>query len=192
MGADTPFTTVYTVGHGDRSLRELVELLREAGVERVVDVRSYPSSRRHPQFCKTELGMGLREAGIGYLWAGEALGGLRKERGRSRHVALTSAGFRAYADHMAAPVFRDAVDRLLVQAQGLPLAVLCAERLPWECHRWFLADALVVAGAQVVHLIEVGEHRIHCLNPLVRLEDGLLVYDRGTTAELDLSLHAWP
>jgi uncharacterized protein (DUF488 family) len=190
MAADTPSITLYTVGHGDRTLGELVAVLGEARVERVVDVRSYPSSRRHPQFCKTELGMELREAGIGYLWGGEALGGLRRERGRSRHVALMSAGFRAYADHMATPGFRQAVDRLLAQAQPARLAVMCAERLPWECHRWYLADALVVAGARVEHLIEMGQRRSHRLNPLARLENGALVYDRGTTAELDLNLPA--
>jgi len=192
MAADNTPVTLYTVGHGDRSLGELVAVLTDAGVERVVDVRSYPSSRRHPQFCKTELGMGLREAGIGYLWAGEALGGLRKERGRSRHVALTGAGFRAYADHMATPSFRQAVDHLLAQARPARLALMCAERLPWECHRWFLADALVAAGARVEHLIDTGRSEPHRLNPLARLEDGILVYDRGTTAELDLSLHPWP
>ncbi|HEX9593194.1 MAG TPA: DUF488 domain-containing protein [bacterium] len=192
MDAHEPPTTLYTAGHGDRSLAELVELLREAGVERVVDVRSHPSSRRHPQFGKTALGMGLREAGIGYLWAGEVLGGLRKERGRSRHTALTSAGFRAYADHMATPEFRAAVDHLLGQARPARLALLCAERRPWECHRWFLADALVVAGARVEHLMEVGQRRVHRLNPLARLEDGILVYDRGTTAELDLALPISP
>jgi len=187
MVADDPSITLYTAGHGDRSLAELVAVLAEAGVERVVDVRSHPASRRHPQFGKTELGMGLREVGIGYLWAGEALGGLRQAHGRSRHTALTSAGFRAYADHMATPEFRAAADHLLAQARPARLAVLCAERRPWECHRWFLADALVVAGARVEHLMEVGQRRVHRLNPLARLEDGILVYDRGTTAELDLA-----
>jgi len=187
MAADTPSVTLYTVGHGDRSLAELVAVLAEAGVERVVDVRSYPSSRRHPQFGKVALEAGLGEAGIGYLWAGEALGGLRKEHGPSRHTALTSAGFRAYADHMATPGFQQAVDRLLAQAQPARLALMCAERLPWECHRWFLADSLVVAGARVEHLIEVGQSQAHRLNPLARLEDGVLVYDRGTTGDLALS-----
>jgi len=187
MASDSPTATLHTVGHGDRSLAELVAVLVEAGVERVVDVRSYPSSRRHPQFGRVALGVALGEAGIGYLWAGEALGGFRKERGPSRHVALESAGFRAYADHMATPEFREAVDRLLAEAQGTPLAVMCAERLPWECHRWFLADALLVAGARVVHLIEVGESQDHRLNESARLEEGILVYDRGTTGDLALS-----
>ena len=91
---------------------------------------------------------------------------------------------------MATPAFRQAVDHLLAQARPARLALLCAERLPWECHRWYLADALVAAGARVEHLIEARQRRVHRLNPLVRLEDGVLVYDRGTTAELDLTPHA--
>jgi len=187
MAADTPAVTLYTVGHGDRSLAELVAVLAEAGVERVVDVRSYPSSRRHPQFGKAALEAGLRGAGIEYRWAGEALGGLRKEHGPSRHTALTSAGFRAYADHMATRPFRHAVEALLAQARPARLALMCAERLPSECHRWYLADALVVAGARVEHLIEVGERRAHLLSPVARVEDDVLVYDRGTTGDLALS-----
>jgi len=187
MAADAPSVTLYTVGHGDRSLAELVAILAAAGVEHVADVRSYPASRRHPQFGKVALEAGLREAGISYRWAGETFGGLRKERGASRHTALTEAGFRAYADHMATRPFREAVDHLLAQARPARLAVMCAERRPWECHRWYLADAFVVAGARVEHLIEVGVSRPHRLNPLARLEDGVLIYDRGTTGDLALS-----
>jgi len=187
MGTETPRYTLYTVGHGDRSLAELVAVLGSAAVEWVVDVRRYPASRRHRKFGKVALEAGLRAAGIGYRWAGEALGGLRKAHARSRHTALSSAGFRAYADHMATPGFRLAVDHLLAQARSARLALMCAERLPWECHRWLLTDALVVAGARVEHLIEVRQSQAHRLNPLARPDGGILVYDRGTTGDLALS-----
>lgn len=187
MAAKTPRVTLSTVGHGDRSLGELVAILQEAGVGRVVDVRSYPSSRRHPWFGKAALETGLREAGIGYWWGGEALGGFRRLHGPSRHVALESDGFRAYAEHMATDAFRAAVQALLTEAPVTPLAVMCAERRPWECHRWYLADALVAAGARVAHLIEAGQSQPHRLNPVARLEDGVLVYDRGATGDLALS-----
>lgn len=170
--------TVFTVGHGDRSLEEFLGLLRLHGIRSLVDVRRFPGSRRHPRFSRASLEQSLPEAGIAYLWEGEALGGRRRPRPDSPHGALRNEGFRGYADHMGTPLFRAGVERLLSAAKETPAAIMCAERLPWRCHRYMIADALLAAGAEVVHLIGPGQSREHRLHPAARLTGDGLLYDR--------------
>lgn len=180
-------TTVYTIGHGNRAAGEFRELLRNAGVRYLIDVRAHPGSRRHPQFSKAALEADLAAAGIAYSWAGEALGGRRKPRRDSRHVAWRNDSFRAYADHMETPQFVDAMSRLIGDAADEPTAVMCAERLPWQCHRYLIADYLVSRGVRVVHLIAPGSRREHALNDIARIDDGVIVYDRPPQLGLDLA-----
>ncbi len=180
--------TVYTIGHGNRSARELVSLLLAAGVKRVVDVRRFPGSRRHPHFCRGALERSLGEAGLVYTWEGATLGGFRRPRPGSPHTALEAEGLKAYADHMATPAFREAVDRLLAEAARVPSALLCAERLPRRCHRLLLSDVLVARGVRVVHLIDPGRSELHRISPAARLEHGRLVYDRTAPLQQDLPL----
>jgi uncharacterized protein (DUF488 family) len=177
---------IYTVGHGNRPIGELLSLLKEAGIECLVDVRAYPASRRHPQFARESLDQSLADAGVRYVWEGKALGGRRKLEKNSPHVALKNPGFRAYADHMATEDFRAGLERLLEVGRSLRAAVMCAERLPWECHRSLIADYLVARGENVVHLISTGADKLHRLNPLVNLRDGTLVYDGEAQGELKL------
>jgi len=179
-------TTIYTIGHGNRSLDELIGLLRESGIECLVDVRAYPSSRRHPQFARATLEQSLPETGIRYLWEGKALGGRRKLDKDSPHVALKNPGFRAYAGHMATEEFRGGVERLIALARPARTAMMCAERLPSECHRSFISDYLVAGGETVVHVVNAETTQGHRLNPIVRLRDGQLVYDGETQGELGL------
>ncbi|MGE5522331.1 MAG: DUF488 family protein [Rhodospirillaceae bacterium] len=179
-------TTVYTIGHGNRAAAEFRELLQDAGVRHLIDVRAHPGSRRHPQFSKGVLEADLIAAGIAYSWAGDALGGRRKPRRGSRHIAWRNDSFRAYADHMETQQFVDAMDRLIGEAADEPTAVMCAERLPWQCHRYLIADYLVSRGMRVVHLIGPGSRREHTLNDIARIDDGVVVYDR--TAQLGLGL----
>lgn len=151
-------------------------MLRERGVERLVDVRRYPSSRRHPHFGAEPLAAALGDAAIAYRHA-PALGGRRSGSRDSPNTAWRSSGFRAYADHMASAEFREGLERLEAEARRKPTAMLCAEAVPWRCHRWLIADALVARGWEVVHLLAPGQARVHALNEHARpREDGTLIY----------------
>jgi uncharacterized protein (DUF488 family) len=169
-----------TVGHGTRTTKELASLLREAGVDVVVDVRRFPGSRRHPHLARNRLEEDLRSFGLEYWWWGEHLGGRRSASGSSRHPALRNAAFRAFADHMDGRGFRTELERLEVAAAERRLALMCAETLWWRCHRRLIADVLVARGHSVEHLIGPGKQQPHPLNPSARYtDDGWLVYDRA-------------
>jgi uncharacterized protein (DUF488 family) len=178
--------TVYTVGHGTRSIEELVALLHEAGVTHLVDVRRFPGSRRHPQFARKALEDALPGAAIAYLQRGEDLGGRRRtSKGPTRHPAWRVAGFRAYADHMDTEAFNDALERLESLARRGTTAIMCAETLWWKCHRRLISDALALHGFHVVHLIGERDNQEHRIHPAARLDDlGRVVYDKGHTAPL--------
>jgi len=166
---------IFTVGHSTRGQDELIAILNEAGVELLVDVRRFPGSRRHPQFGKEALGAGLAAAGIAYRHEPD-LGGRRAPRPDSPNTAWRVAGFRGYADHMASAGFRAALERLIAQ-QDTPTAVMCAEAVPWKCHRQLIGDALVARRVEVVHLLGLGERQIHVLNPNAAVgPDGVVVY----------------
>lgn len=179
-------TTVYTAGHGNRPLEEFVGLLRDAGVTCLVDVRAFPASRRHPHFGRAALEQSLPAAGIRYVWEGESLGGRRRPSADSPNVALRHPAFRAYADHMMTQGFREAVGRLLETARAEATAVVCAERLPWQCHRFLISDYLVAGGNEVMHLVNPGKRQPHRLNPVARPRDGNVVYNGETQPELGL------
>jgi uncharacterized protein (DUF488 family) len=178
-------TTVYTVGHGNRPIEELIGMLQEAGVACLVDVRAFPASRRHPHFGRAVLEKSLPAAGIRYAWEGQALGGRRKPSAQSPHAALRHPAFRAYAEHMTTDEFRRASERLLAIADATPAAVMCAERLPWQCHRFLISDFLVAGGNEVVHLVNPGKRQAHRLNPVARRGEGGLVYDGDAQPRLD-------
>ncbi|MET7421095.1 DUF488 domain-containing protein [Dactylosporangium sp. NPDC005555] len=173
---------IWTVGHGARPIGALLDILTGAGVGTVVDVRRFPGSRRHPQFGRDALAEAVTGAGLRYTWRGETLGGRRGAGPGTRHTALRSAQFAAYADHMDTPAFRAAVDELIGGAATDLPAVLCAETLWWHCHRMLVADALVMRGAVVEHLLDAGARQPHRLTEGVRRgEDGWPVYDAEQT-----------
>jgi uncharacterized protein (DUF488 family) len=161
--------TLFTVGHSTRKLEELVELLRGAGVTLVVDVRRFPGSRRHPQFGRERLAAGLAEAGIGYRHE-PALGGRRPPRSDSPNTAWRNDQLRGYADHMASAEFVAGLAALQAAAAEQPTAVLCAEADPRDCHRQLLADAMEVAGWEVVHLLAGGARERHRRHPQLRVD----------------------
>ena len=173
--------TLYTVGHGTRTTAELVAVLASAGIGRLADVRRHPGSRRHPHLGRDALSQDLPAAGVGYEWWGEQLGGRRSRRPDSRHTAWRNASFQGYADHMDSAEFRDAFLELLgVAAAGPPTAVMCSETVWWRCHRRLLADAALLQGVEVVHLLAAGNHARHPLHADARPgEDGWPVYDGG-------------
>jgi uncharacterized protein (DUF488 family) len=169
--------TVFTIGHGARDIDGFLGLLRQTGIERLVDVRTAPGSRKHPQFAKDALAASLERAGIAYEWWGRDLGGWRRPRPDSRHVTLRSAGVRGYADHMETEAFRDARHRLFATSRDRPTAAMCAESLWWRCHRRMLADALVASGCRVLHIGDRGRLEEHRLSPAARILDDAVVYD---------------
>lgn len=178
--------TVFTIGHSTRSTDELVALLREHGVRRLVDIRRYPASRRHPHFAAGPLGRALEAAGISYRHEPD-MGGRRRGREDSPNTAWRSAGFRAFADHMTTPVFANALVRLEREAAEARTALLCAEAVPWRCHRQLVADLLVARGSSVLHILGRGHTAPHRLHEAARLRpDGTLVYraDEGDQIEM--------
>ncbi len=177
-------TTVHTLGHGTLTSEAFVALVTGAEVGRVIDVRSFPGSRRNPQFGREEMQRWLPMAGVAYSWMRE-LGGRRRAVSGSEHVALRDPGFRGYADHMATTDFRARVDELVTMAAAERTAVMCSESLWWRCHRRLLADHLVlVSDVEVVHLMHDGRLSPHVLTDGVRLADDGLIYDVGVTPPL--------
>lgn len=170
---------ICTIGHGNRLIDEFLGVLQEFSIGCVVDIRAYPASRRHPQFAREALGRSLADAGVAYVWEGNALGGRRRPATSSPNTALTNPGFRAYADHMATEAFQAGLERLLEQGRSARAAILCAERLPWQCHRNLVADSLVARGTRVLHLLGPGKSLEHALSRFARRDGGRLVYDAG-------------
>jgi uncharacterized protein (DUF488 family) len=170
--------TVHTIGHSTRSLEELVAMLQGAGVARLVDIRRYPGSRRHPHFAREALATSLGEAGIEYEWRPE-LGGRRKPRPDTKHTAWRVAAFAAYADHMETPEFEQTMGEILERAGEASTALMCAEARPEQCHRRLVADWLTVKGHRVVHLMTRTRRVPHALPSFARAEDGRVIYDGG-------------
>src|ERR1700680_896642 len=170
---------LHTVGHSTRRSEELLALLAEHQVSLLVDVRRHPGSRRFPHFAREALAATLAPACVGYRHE-PALGGRRSPRPDSPHTAWRVAAFRGYADYMDTAPFEQALNELLRLAEGATVAVLCAEALPWKCHRWLIADALVARGSEVVHILGYGKSTPHALSAHARLlADGRLLYDRA-------------
>lgn len=166
---------IHTIGHSTRSVEELIGLLRESGIRLLVDVRRYPGSRRHPQFGRDALAAALRAAGIEYVHEPD-LGGRREPRPDSPNTAWRNSGFRGYADYMATPPFRAALERLVARGEEEPTAIMCAEAVPWRCHRSLIADALVARGVEVLNVVSKGSATPHRLTPFARVEDGRVTY----------------
>ncbi len=188
-GVPTPTTTsrlraapgwgrarVLAIGHSTRPVAELVEWLAAAGVVTLADVRTIPRSRANPQFEGPALARSLARAGIGYVHL-PRLGGLRHARkGSEENAAWRNASFRGYADHMQTPEFEEGLCQLRALAKEGPIAVMCAEAVPWRCHRSLLADALLARGVVVEHVVGRGRTRPHRLTPFARIEGRRVTY----------------
>jgi uncharacterized protein (DUF488 family) len=160
--------TVYTIGHSARTLESLVELLQAYGVKQLADVRTIPRSRRNPQFNMETLPGALRDFAIGYAHFA-SLGGLRRPRPDSTNTAWRNASFRGFADYMQTPEFVAGLAQLVHLALHRPTAIMCAEAVPWRCHRSLIADALVVREARVDHIISGKSCQSHRLTPFARV-----------------------
>jgi uncharacterized protein (DUF488 family) len=180
-------TRLLTLGHGTATAQEVAALLAGAGVERLVDVRTAPGSRRHPQFRRETMAGWLAEAGVAYRWEPD-LGGFRRPDPGSVNQVLRHPAFRGYADWMRRPRFWAALDRLLAEADEGRTTAMCSETLWWRCHRRLLADAAELArGAEVLHLDHRGGQERHRPTEGVRRDGDLLAYDLGATPPLPRS-----
>jgi uncharacterized protein (DUF488 family) len=168
---------LFTVGHSTRSLEELVRLLRQNGVRRLIDVRTLPGSRKVPQFNREVLRAALAQTGIDYVHMRE-LGGLRKPRPDSENTGWRNSSFRGFADHMQTIEFGHALERLIELAEEEPSAIMCAEAVPWRCHRSLIADALAARGHEVLHIFGAAKVEPHRMTPFARVEDGRVRYPR--------------
>jgi uncharacterized protein (DUF488 family) len=163
--------TVFTIGHGTRPLEELIGTLTEAGVQALVDVRRYPGSRRNPQFNQARVAEALAASGIAYRHAVE-LGGRRSgEPGEDRFLCITSAAFRSYAARMTTPEWQQALQRALDEPTP---CFMCAETVPWRCHRRLISELLVARGQTVLHLLGPGRRQRHRLGDEAEARDGRL------------------
>jgi uncharacterized protein (DUF488 family) len=170
---------LFTIGHSTRRLEEFVEILRAHGVRRLVDVRSIPRSRHNPQFNRDTLSHVLRNRRISYRHV-KSLGGLRRARPDStENAGWRNASFRGFADYMQTPEFARALDQLVRFAADRPTAILCAESVPWRCHRSLIADALTVRGVRVRHIFNARNAKRHALTAMARVRGARITYPEG-------------
>jgi uncharacterized protein (DUF488 family) len=166
---------VLTIGHSTRPIETFVQMLQAHGVQRLVDVRTVPRSRRNPQFGQDVLPETLRQAGIAYAHLG-GLGGLRHARNDSRNTGWRKASFRGYADYMQTPEFETALQTLIKIANQEQVAIMCAEAVPWRCHRSLIGDALVARGIAVEDILSEARVQPHKLTPFARVEGARVTY----------------
>src|SRR2546422_566022 len=167
--------TIWTIGHSTRSLEEFVALLGEHRIQFLADVRHFPTSQRVPWTARASLSKALSDRGIAYEHF-EDLGGFRKARPDSVNTGWRNVRFRGYADYMGSTEFSVALDRLMIVAADRRTAIMCAEAVPWKCHRSLLSDALVLRGVRVIHILSVGKTQAHGLTPFARVHGGRITY----------------
>ena len=167
---------LYTIGHSTRTLDDLVAALLGFGIRLLVDIRTVPRSRHTPQFNREALSRRLPRRGIRYRHL-PGLGGLRRPRADSTNTAWRNANFRGFADYMETPEFAEALEELrtLARDEG-PAAIMCAEAVPWRCHRSLVADALTARGDEVLHIMGPGKAHLHALTPWAQIDGGRISY----------------
>jgi len=171
----TPAIRIMTMGHSTRPISELIEILRAHGVNLLVDVRTVPKSRFNPQFNKEAMPGPLNAAGIEYRHM-PGLGGLRHSRRDSVNMGWRNASFRGYADYMQTEEFEAALGELLEVSAGRKAAVMCAEAVPWRCHRSLIGDALVARGVEVWDILSASKAAPHRMTPFARVEGTRVTY----------------
>jgi len=167
--------TLYTIGHSNRTIEQFLELLRAFDIQEVVDVRTVPKSRHNPQFGQDMLTSALHDASIRYTHLGK-LGGLRHPSKGSVNAGWRNASFRGYADYMATDEFQEGLRALETIALEKKTAIMCAEAVPWRCHRSLIADALTTQGWQVLDIQSKKTAKPHKLTPFLKVQDGKLSY----------------
>lgn len=166
---------VLTIGHSTRTLEEFISLLRAHGASRVVDVRTVPRSLHNPQFNGGSLAGSLKKAGLGYVHM-PGLGGLRHAKRDSLNPGWRNASFRGYADFMQTPEFNQSLDVLVQLANQEQIVLMCAEAVPWRCHRSLIADALLVRGIRSEDIMSPNRRRVHTLTPFAKVRGTMITY----------------
>ena len=174
--------SLYTIGHSTRSLEQFLGLLKREGATHLVDVRAFPTSARYPHFSQPNLERAVIDTGGRYSHF-PALGGRRRGRRDSRNTLWRNASFRAYADYMETREFQEALDDLLALASLEPTAIMCAEAVPWRCHRSLISDAVVARGVTVLHILDSATAP-HKLASFGRIDAGRVRYDVASQPEL--------
>jgi uncharacterized protein (DUF488 family) len=180
-----PTRLLWTIGHSTRPIQDFLDLLQAHGIRQVVDVRTIPRSRHNPQFNTEVLRQSLKQAGLAYIHARE-LGGLRKPVKDSLNSGWKNASFRGYADYMQTPAFWSALDDLVATGKKTPTAIMCAEAVPWRCHRSMIADALLTRGWTVRHIMTPERADEHQLTPFAKTEGPCLFYPTPADDETPL------
>ena len=168
-------TVVFTIGHSTRPVSEFIEIIKAYGIKRVLDIRTIPKSRHNPQFNKDILRESLKVVKIGYLHM-KGLGGLRHALKDSLNTAWRNASFRGFADYMQTVEFEENLRTLIETAEKQATVIMCAEAVPWRCHRSLIGDALLIRGVQVRHIMSVGSIRDHTLTPWAKVEGSKITY----------------
>jgi len=179
-----PAPLIYTIGHSTRPLDLFVDMLAANAITLVLDVRTIPRSRRNPQFNQETLASALRASNIGYQHL-PGLGGLRPANKGSINGGWRNASFRGYADYMQTPDFAGNIKIVLAIAASGPCALMCAEAVPWRCHRSLIADALVLRGLRVEHIMSIRERKTHVMTPWARTDGLEIVYPSGNESMVD-------
>jgi uncharacterized protein (DUF488 family) len=172
---------LFTIGHSKRSIDEFISMLRAHNIEQVVDVRRFPGSRRVPQFNRDSLAESLCVQGIAYTHV-PSVGGMRQPKPDSRNVGWRNAAFRGYADHMDTEEFRSGLARLMELARAKRTAIMCAEAVPWRCHRSLLSDVLVARGVEVEDILSESTRSKHELTPFAEMKGHEITYPTQATA----------
>jgi uncharacterized protein (DUF488 family) len=170
-----PSPIVLTIGHSTRMLEEFIVLLQAHGATRIVDVRTVPRSRHNPQFNKTLLPSSLEKAGLGYVHL-PGLGGLRHAQPDSVNVGWRNASFRGYADYMQTPEFEQSLDELIQLANQERIVLMCAEAVPWRCHRSLIGDALLIRGVRTEDIMSATRRQVHALTPIAKVRGTTITY----------------
>lgn len=173
---------VCTIGHSNRPIEEFIALLQENGVECLLDIRTVPKSRHNPQFGQDQLPVSLAAAGIAYRQM-PGLGGLRRPLKDSPNSGWRNTSFRGYADYMQTPEFNANVEEVAKLASGTRCALMCAESVPWRCHRSMVADALAVRGIAAEHIINRGKRRAHTLTKFAQVDGTRILYPPEDSGE---------
>ena len=175
--------TIFTIGHSTHPIEEFIALLKNYGIDQLVDVRTVPKSRHVPQFNSDALEASLREAGIGYVHL-KALGGLRHAKKDSMNMGWRNASFRGYADYMETEEFAKGIDRLIEIAKAKRTVIMCAEAVPWRCHRSLVGDALLVRGIAVEDIMSATSVRPHKLTEFAKVDGQQITYPADKNLEL--------
>jgi len=173
--ASWPARTVFTVGHSTLPIERFIALLQAYGIRRLVDIRTVPRSRHNPQFNGDELADALVAQTIEYVLLPE-LGGLRRARKDSPNSGWRNTSFRGYADHMQSEAFAHGLDELIGMSRQQRVAIMCAEAVPWRCHRSLVADALCVRGIDVIEILSETNYRPHALTPFAKVDGTAITY----------------